>query len=146
MPSCASVHSSVVHLAQKHALTQTFSSFSRFPLTRDELNRLRPWFFLLLFLPTRSSSLLLFLQDEFNFTIKVYGHIQLNLTQLPPLLPPSTQSVYFKGSSLDVPFRFALSSSLFQLRLCIGLSVSSSRRFSRDCLSWSRGFDTPHFL
>ncbi|PHJ20197.1 calpain family cysteine protease domain-containing protein, partial [Cystoisospora suis] len=37
-------------------------------------------------------------KDEFNFTIKVYGHIQLNLTQLPPLLPPDTQSVYFKGN------------------------------------------------
>ncbi|CBZ49585.1 hypothetical protein NCLIV_000790 [Neospora caninum Liverpool] len=37
-------------------------------------------------------------KDEFNFTIKVYGHVHSSLTQLPPLLPPDAQSIYFKGS------------------------------------------------
>ncbi|KEP64547.1 UNVERIFIED_CONTAM: calpain family cysteine protease domain-containing protein [Hammondia hammondi] len=37
-------------------------------------------------------------KDEFNFTIKVYGHVHSCLTQLPPLLPTDAQSIYFKNS------------------------------------------------
>eukprot|EP00921_Rhytidocystis_pertsovi_P002899 GHVQ01004863.1.p1 GENE.GHVQ01004863.1~~GHVQ01004863.1.p1 ORF type:complete len:1054 (+),score=108.54 GHVQ01004863.1:196-3357(+) len=36
-------------------------------------------------------------KDEFNFTLKVYSHVNTSLRQLPPLVPRGWQSWYLKG-------------------------------------------------